>query len=150
LLYDRHFTQRIMTQGSDFLPPNRLVLELAEWAAVRNFELVSGQLEQVRRLGARLAIDDMGTGYSNLRHLTSLRPDFLKLDISLIRDIHKDPARRAIIAGLMGFCQNTGAVLVAEGVEQVGERDALLDLGVPLAQGFWFARPAREFWRPPR
>jgi len=150
LLYDPQFTRTVSGDSGAELPPTRVVVELAEWAAVRNFELVSEQFEHIRRLGVRLAIDDMGAGHSSLKHLIDLKPDFLKLDMSLIRDVDKDATKRAVIAGLMTFCRNTGAVLVAEGVEQAGERDALAELGVQLAQGFWFARPAREFWQPPR
>ena len=96
-----------------------------------------------RRLGSdvRLAVDDAGSGYSSLKHILSLQPSYVKLDMEWVRGIHDDPVRRALVSGLAYFAQETGAELIAEGIESEDERRALVDLGVRLGQGFLLGRP---------
>ena len=94
-----------------------------------------------RRAGLRIAADDTGAGYSGLQHLLRLRPNVVKLDIALTRSIDVDPARRALASALVTFAGEIGAVLVAEGVESVGELRSLRALGVSAAQGYRLARP---------
>lgn len=90
---------------------------------------------------ARIAIDDVGAGYAGLRHLVDLGPDLLKLDMSLTRDIHLDPARRALAGAMVRFAGEIGCKLVAEGVECEEERSVLASLGVDYGQGYLFGRP---------
>ncbi len=87
----------------------------------------------------------MGAGYSGLRQMTTVRPSYMKLDRSLIRDIDADPDRGALISALLGYARQTGGHLVAEGVETQAELEALTQLGVELVQGFQVARP-RSAW----
>jgi len=89
----------------------------------------------------RLAIDDVGAGYAGLSRLIDLRPDILKIDRSMIAGIHADPARQALVAGLVKFGEVTDAMVIAEGIELADERDMLRELGVRFAQGYLFARP---------
>lgn len=91
---------------------------------------------------ARLAVDDSGDGAVNPRHLIEMRPDFVKLDLSLIRDIDADAHRQQLVRGLKAFAHAVGGVLVAEGIESKAERDTLARLGVPFGQGYLFGRPA--------
>ncbi len=96
----------------------------------------------LRARGARLAVDDMGAGYSGLRQITTVQPSYLKLDRSLVSGIDGDGDRAALVEALVGYAEHVGSLLVAEGIESPAELRTLLELGVPLAQGFYLGRPA--------
>jgi predicted signal transduction protein with EAL and GGDEF domain len=98
-------------------------------------------LDQVRDR-ARLAVDDAGAGYAGLRHILELRPHFVKLDISLVRNVDNDPARQAMVIGMAHFATYVGCDLIAEGVETANELTTLKLLGVPFGQGYLLGRPA--------
>ncbi len=121
--------------------PRSLVVEITEHVAITDYPRLRAA---VARLGPHvcLAVDDAGAGYASLRHIVELRPTFMKLDVALIRDIDRDEVRQALIAGVDHFARRTGFTLIAEGVESTAERATLLELGVPLAQGYLFGRPA--------
>jgi len=121
----------------------RLVLELTEHTKVVDYELLAQKIARVRSAGVRVAVDDAGAGYSGLGHILNLRPDVIKLDISLTRGIDKDPARRALGRALLSFGLDAyDASLVAEGIETAGEYETLRSLGCPCGQGFYLGRPA--------
>jgi EAL domain-containing protein (putative c-di-GMP-specific phosphodiesterase class I) len=126
-----------IVQGHD---PARLVIEVTEHSQVSDYAVLGKALDALRP-HARIAIDDVGAGYAGLRHIVDLRPDILKLDMSLTRDISSDPARRALACALVHFAAETGCTIVAEGVETASERATLAALQVPLAQGYLFNRP---------
>jgi EAL domain-containing protein (putative c-di-GMP-specific phosphodiesterase class I) len=126
-------------------PLDRLVLELTEHDAVEDYQVVLGTLTSLRAAGLRLAIDDVGAGFASLRHILRLEPDIIKLDLSLTRAVDADPARRALVASLVGFAQELGITLVGEGVETEPQRQALLQLGVRFMQGYLMGRPAPLF-----
>jgi hypothetical protein len=98
----------------------------------------------MRAIGAAVAVDVAGAGYSSLHQVMMLRPDFVKVDRAIVTRMDGDETRRAIVEALSKLAGELDASIVAEGVERLGEIDALLDLGVPLAQGYALARPARE------
>jgi len=123
------------------LRPEQLVLEMTEHAAVKDFGSVREALSHHRRLGYRLAMDDVGSGYAGLQSIAELRPDFLKVDMTLVRDMQHDPIKRELISTIRRFTDRTGSVLVAEGVEHSDELASLLKAGVRCAQGYLFARP---------
>lgn len=118
---------------------DNLVIEVTEHNRVDDYAELKAALEPLRAR-ARIAIDDVGAGYAGLRHLVDLEPDILKLDMSLTRALHRDPARRALAGALVTFAEAIGASLVAEGVETAEERDALAEMGVGLAQGWYYSR----------
>lgn len=124
------------------VPPGRLVLELTEHAPIEEYTDLVSALERLRQAGLRLAIDDAGSGYASFRHILQLRPDIIKLDQSLIRDIDLDPGRRALAMALITFAGETGSRIVAEGVETERELAVLRALGVTTAQGYLLGRPA--------
>ena len=124
------------------VPPGRLVLELTEHAPIEEYADLVCALERLRQAGLRLAIDDAGSGYASFRHILQLRPDIIKLDQSLIRDIDLDPGRRALAMALITFAGETGSRIVAEGVETERELAVLRALGVTTAQGYLLGRPA--------
>ena len=121
-------------------PPGRLVVEITEHEAVKDYVALRAALAPLKDHG-RIAIDDVGAGYSGLRHILDLGPDILKLDMSLTRDVHRDPARQALIGAMVKFAASLGATLVGEGVERQEELAALRDLGVTAGQGWLFSRP---------
>jgi EAL domain-containing protein (putative c-di-GMP-specific phosphodiesterase class I)/DNA-binding response OmpR family regulator len=125
----------------DLTEDRPIVLELSEQEAVSDYEAMR---RAVHAVGAniRLSIDDAGSGFASLRHILRLEPAFVKLDRSWVHGVDGDPARQALIAGLRHFADQTGAQLIAEGIERVEERDTLLDLRVDYGQGFLLGRPA--------
>lgn len=121
--------------------PERIVLELTEHAAVRCYDELDRAIEPLRFKGVKLAIDDAGAGYAGLQHIVRLRPDILKLDMSLTRGIDADPSRRALAAAMVYFAAETAAVIVAEGIETEDELQALRALGIDRGQGYLLGRP---------
>ena len=118
-----------------------LVLELSERESVTDYDAVRASLQSAGD-GIRWSIDDAGSGFASLRHILRLQPAYIKLDRSWVDGVERDAARKAMIAGLRHFASETGAELIAEGIERAEEVDALVDLGVSLGQGFLLGRPA--------
>jgi EAL domain-containing protein (putative c-di-GMP-specific phosphodiesterase class I)/putative methionine-R-sulfoxide reductase with GAF domain len=121
--------------------PDRLVVELTEQEAVEDYDALRNCLAGYLQRGVRLAIDDAGAGYSSLRHVVELSPDYLKLDRELVSGIDKDSNRRALMRAVVAFAREVGTSVIAEGVETVGELDVLRDAEVHLVQGYLLARP---------
>ncbi|MGB7405491.1 MAG: EAL domain-containing protein [Pacificimonas sp.] len=122
-------------------PENRVVIEITEHAQIEDIALLSATIQRLQNQGYRVAVDDAGSGYSGLQTILAMKPDIIKLDRSLIENIHSDPARRALAAALTTFARETGSYLVAEGVETEAELAVLRPLGVHLAQGYLLGRP---------
>ena len=118
-----------------------IVVELTEHVPIEDYSAVHRALEGIRSHGARLAADDLGSGYAGFRHLIALHPDIIKLDMSLVRGIHESPAQRALARALVAFAADVGAQVVGEGVEEAAELDVLRELAVPWAQGYHLGRP---------
>lgn len=119
----------------------RVVVEITEHKEIQDYTAVASILAPLRNQGLRLAVDDAGAGYASLRHILQLQPDIIKLDRSLIHNLHRNAAELALAKALVTFAQATGAEIIAEGVESNGELKALVGLGVNLAQGYLLARP---------
>ena len=137
-LRDPEFLQLMKDAG---LTPHRVVLEVTEHAAVRDFSSLQRVLDELREMGFRLAMDDVGSGYAGLQSIAEIRPDYLKIDMSLVRDLHLHPIKRELIATIHRFSESTGIAIVAEGVESEAELASLSNVGVRCAQGFLFAEP---------
>lgn len=120
---------------------HRVVLEVTERAALEESEAMRQRLARLRELGFRLAVDDIGAGYSGLKSFTDLAPEWVKIDMSMVRNVHRSARRQKTIAALCRLCHESGCVVVGEGVETVDERDALVDLGCDLLQGYLIGRP---------
>ncbi len=123
------------------LPAERLVIEITEHAAVPDYDALQAALAGFRRGGARLAVDDAGSGFASLRHILLLAPDIIKLDISLTRGVDVDRAHRSLAAALIAFAAEMGIRIVAEGIETAAELEALRDLGAGYGQGYLLGRP---------
>jgi len=120
---------------------HRLIVELTEHEPVEEYDALSDALKYLRSLGARIAVDDVGAGFSSLRHILRLSPDILKLDLSLTHGIETDSGSRALTSALIDFADNTGALITAEGIETEGELELLRELGIDHGQGFLLGRP---------
>jgi len=123
------------------LPAERLVIEITEHAAVPDYDALQAGLTPLRMEGARLAIDDAGSGFASLRHILLLNPDIIKLDISLTRGVDVDRAHRSLASALIAFAAEMGIRIVAEGIETAAELEALRDLGAGYGQGYLLGRP---------
>jgi EAL domain-containing protein (putative c-di-GMP-specific phosphodiesterase class I) len=120
----------------------RIVIEITEHAQVDDYDALASALAPLRERGAQLAIDDVGAGFANLRHILRLAPDIVKLDLSLTQEISRDPARKALATSLVGFAEGVGAAIVAEGISSDEDLTLLRALGVDYGQGFYLARPS--------
>ncbi len=122
---------------------DRLVIELSEHDAIQDYPALN---ECLRRIPGnwQLAVDDVGAGYSSLRHILEVGPDIMKLDMAFVRDVDLRPSRAALVKAIVAFAGECGAQLVAEGIESSEEAAELLRLGVVFGQGFHFAMPMRR------
>jgi EAL domain-containing protein (putative c-di-GMP-specific phosphodiesterase class I) len=123
----------------------QVVLEVTERFALDRVDRLAERVEHLRRLGYRLAIDDLGAGYASLNSFAQLQPDFVKLDMALVHHAPGDSMRRRLIRSMVQVCDELGIQVVAEGVETVEQRDTLMRLGCRVMQGYLFARPAPSF-----
>jgi EAL domain-containing protein (putative c-di-GMP-specific phosphodiesterase class I) len=119
-----------------------VVIEVTEHTAIENYDTLRRALQECGPI--KVSVDDAGAGFSSLRHILELRPDVVKLDIGLISGIDTDLARQALAAGLCHYADDTGTVLIAEGVETEGEAETVRRLGVDFGQGFYFGRPSPQ------
>lgn len=126
------------------LPAERVVIELTEAEIIEDVPRFSATINEFRGLGLRVAIDDFGAGYSGLNLLADFQPDSIKLDMSLVRDIHLRGPRQAIVRGICRTCDDLGIEIVAEGIESVDEYRWCCGEGIDLFQGYLFARPGFE------
>lgn len=124
---------------------DRVVLEITERSSLDEVKNTRSRVAALREMGFRIAMDDMGSGYAGLTSFALLEPDYVKLDMSLIRDVHLNPTQQKVIRSMTDLCRDLGMKVVAEGVETVEERDVLIESGCELLQGFLFAKPGRAF-----
>jgi EAL domain-containing protein (putative c-di-GMP-specific phosphodiesterase class I)/CheY-like chemotaxis protein len=122
----------------------RVVLEITERTGLDEVA-APRRVAMLRKLGYRIAVDDLGAGYAALGALATIEPEIVKLDMSLIRGVDENPTKRRVVGAIATLCRELGSRVVAEGVETVGERDSVIDAGVELIQGYLLAKPARGF-----
>ncbi|MHB1209382.1 MAG: sensor domain-containing phosphodiesterase [Acidimicrobiales bacterium] len=123
------------------VPAERIILELSEHDPVEDYGLLMETLAPLREKGMRLAIDDVGAGFSSLRHILMTSPDVIKLDRSIVAGVADDQVLRTLVRSLADFGHGAGATVVAEGVETGNDALTLRDVGVDYGQGWYFARP---------
>ncbi|HEY3498390.1 MAG TPA: EAL domain-containing protein [Polyangiaceae bacterium] len=123
----------------------RVILEITERAALDRVPEVPARIRSLRERGFRVAIDDLGAGYAGLASFALLEPDIVKLDMSLVRDVHVNPVKQKLVRSMTVLCKDLGLLVVAEGVEVTAEREQLIELGCDLLQGYLFAKPGRPF-----
>ena len=124
------------------MPLERVVLELNEHLTIRQYDEITRVLGPLREQGLRISVDDAGGGVQSFRHILQLKPDIIKLHMSLVRNIHQDPARRAMASALIHFGKEHRCDVVAEGIETASELSTLKAMGVVKMQGYLLGRPA--------
>jgi EAL domain-containing protein (putative c-di-GMP-specific phosphodiesterase class I) len=124
---------------------HRVVLEISERSALERVKDTRERVAKLREMGFRIAMDDLGAGYAGLTSFALLEPEIVKLDMSLVRDADKNVTKQKIIRSVTRLAKEMGMLVVAEGIETGAERDALIELGCDLLQGFLFARPSPPF-----
>jgi EAL domain-containing protein (putative c-di-GMP-specific phosphodiesterase class I) len=127
---------------------DRIVLEITERATLHDMNDVRSRIASLRKLGFRIAIDDLGAGYAGLTSFTLLEPDIVKLDMALVRDIHREPRKQTLVRTMISMCKELGITVTSEGIETPEERDELARGGCDLMQGYLFARPGQAFPTP--
>lgn len=130
------------------LSPQQVVFELTEKQAVQDYVEFERILSHYRDQGFRIAIDDAGSGYNSLKAIVSLKPEFIKLDKSLVHDIHLCPNQQRIVTLLQEFAADSGTHIIAEGIEVSEEITFLRQEGIQYGQGYALGRPARELTYP--
>jgi EAL domain-containing protein (putative c-di-GMP-specific phosphodiesterase class I)/CheY-like chemotaxis protein len=122
-------------------PLGRMSFEVTEHQPVDDYDALAEVTAHLREQGALVCVDDAGAGYASLRHILKLRPNVIKLDLTLVRDIDTDPVKRALASALTLFATELGAALTAEGIETAAELATLRALGVDFGQGYFIAQP---------
>jgi EAL domain-containing protein (putative c-di-GMP-specific phosphodiesterase class I) len=123
------------------LPLHRVLLELSEHDPVEDYDELKAVLDPLRGAGLRLAIDDVGAGFSSLRHIVLTTPDVIKLDRSIVAGVSTDPVLRTLLGALVAFARGCDSHVVAEGIETAEDAAALRAIGVDYGQGWHYGRP---------
>ncbi|WP_052506993.1 GGDEF domain-containing protein [Desulfonatronovibrio magnus] len=137
-------TMRLLEQNG--LTPDNVVFEITERHSTRNFTLFFESLNHYRQQGYMVAVDDLGAGYNGLFSVAEIKPDFIKIDMSLTRGVDSNPAKRALVEAIITFAEKMDAKVIAEGIETRNQLEALVAMGAHSGQGFFLARP--EFPKP--
>jgi len=124
--------------------PRHVVIELTERAAIHNHDLFVEKLNELRSLGMQIAVDDVGSGFASLDTVAEVRPDYIKIDLQLIRDINFNSLKRNIVQAIITFCHQSDILTVAEGIEERAELQTVCDLGVDAVQGYLLGKPSPE------
>ncbi len=124
---------------------SQLVIEITERDTVHDVPDIQERVARLRKMGFRIAVDDLGAGYAGLTSFALLCPDIVKFDLELIRDIDREPTKAKLVASFNALCREMEILTIAEGVERAGERDSVQKLGCDLIQGYFYAKPGKEF-----
>jgi len=124
---------------------SRVVLEITERAALDQVKDLMSRMAQLRKMGYRIAVDDLGAGYAGLTSFAQLEPEVVKVDMSLVRGVDSSPTKQKLLGSIIGLCRDLQIQIIAEGIETEAERDTLIRLGGDLCQGYLFAHPGRPF-----
>ncbi|WP_165865929.1 GGDEF domain-containing protein [Lucifera butyrica] len=141
---DPHFRggiTKLLIQQKGFLP-QQITFEITERTAIRDFNNFSRSLYHYREQGYSIAIDDAGAGYSSLQAIVELRPAYIKIDMSIVQDIDRNPLKQAILEAMVQLAAMINGKIIAEGIEKPAELAMLIKMGVHYAQGYYLARPA--------
>ena len=124
--------------------PAQVCIEITERTCVTNFARLSAGLHYIKSKGVKIAIDDVGEGYSSLKAIAEIRPEFIKVDMGLVRGVDSDGVKSNLIQMIAGLAQKINSCLIAEGIETEKEYQALRTLGIEHGQGYLFAKPAEH------
>ena len=140
---DPQFRGRSLIESLDKaqVSPDRIVIEITEKLVIENYNLFREAMAYFTDLGMSFAVDDVGSGYSGLESIARLKPTFLKIDISLIRDVHVSHVNQAMVGAIIAMGHGIGAAVIGEGIQTEDEAATLLEMGVDWGQGFQLGRP---------
>ena len=130
---------------SENIPLKKIVLEITEKSAIADYNSFRKIVDYYRKQGYNIAVDDAGAGYSGLQMMVEIRPQWIKLDMSLIRNIDKNQYKKLFVKHFYQFALTANIAVVAEGVESLDELNELIDIGIPYAQGYYLSKPASAF-----
>jgi EAL domain-containing protein (putative c-di-GMP-specific phosphodiesterase class I) len=143
-VHPNEFAEGFLVRPDDpiFTHDHEVYLEVTESIPITQFGLSQGALEEIRGKGVHLVVDDLGSGYSNLRYIADLQPDMVKIDRVMIEDLPTHPRLQVLLGSIVRMCEDMGAEVVAEGVETVEQLQIVRDSGIHYVQGYFIARPA--------
>ncbi len=147
IIYDPDFIagftqEKLLKLG---LNPDDIIFEITEKSSVSSLPVFTEAIAHYQRQGFKIAIDDFGSGYSGLARACSFSPNYLKIDMSIVRGIDRDSRKRSVILGIVKFCREAGIQIIAEGIETPEELSTLIELDVDFGQGYFLARPDDKF-----
>lgn len=138
-MFMKGFTKGFLEQFN--IRPEDIIYEITEQYVIKDFDLFSKTLTHYKNQSFKIAIDDAGSGYSGLNLISEIRPDFIKLDMNLIRDLNNDSLKFALVKGMVEVSKVSNIQLIAEGIESYEEFETLLNLGVQYGQGYYIQKP---------
>ena len=141
--FSKGFTKEFLKEND--VSPECIIFEITERTAIEDYESFLSILNNYTEQGYKIAIDDAGSGYSGLKTITKTKPNYIKIDMDLIRDIDKDPFKQALIKAFVNLALTTNTKLIAEGIETKEELKTLIKLGIYAGQGYFIQRPAVAF-----
>lgn len=133
--------KQMLTDKNLPLPPEQIVFEVTERQEITDYKAFVENIAGIRELGVGIALDDVGNGFSSLNNIARIKPDYIKLDLTLTRNIHRDSIKQELLETLGRFSRNNHITMIAEGIEEPEELDFVRKSGVPYAQGYLFRRP---------
>jgi len=142
LIENEQFDQSVIKRHG--IHPSSIVLEITERKAIHDYNLFFQRIQEVRELGLLLAIDDVGSGYASLDTIAQVKPDVVKIDIALVKNIDSDPLKQNIVIAIRDFAQRSDIMTIAEGVERKEELEKLKEFGIDCAQGYFLGKPSPE------
>ncbi|HEY3423492.1 MAG TPA: GGDEF domain-containing protein [Negativicutes bacterium] len=141
--FQRGMTREILDKYQ--MDASNIIFEITEKTAVDDYKNFRKVLDHYTSQGYKIAIDDTGSGYSGLKLMAETRPQFIKIDMDLVRDIDKDALKQALMKAFQEFSVVTNMKIIAEGIETIDELNTLISIGIPYGQGYFLQRPASEF-----
>ncbi len=147
IIHDTRFQKGLTRDILDqyHIDPTNIIFEITEKTSIEDYRSFRRILDNYTSQGYKIAIDDTGSGYSGLRMLAETRPQFIKIDMQLVRDIDKDNLKQALIRAFYDFAASTNMKIIAEGIETVSELYTLIDIGIHYGQGYLLQKPMPQF-----
>ena len=147
IIYDQDFKSGFTAErlSKYNIPTQNVVFEITEKTAVTDAKLFSSSVNHYKNQNFKIAIDDFGSGHSGLNRVCAISPEFIKIDMQLVRGIDTDSVRKSAVIAMIDFCRQAGISVIAEGIETEAELDTLIKIGVNYGQGYYLARPSRDF-----
>lgn len=141
--FEKGVTKEILDEYH--IDATNIIFEITEKTSVDDYKSFRKVLDNYTSQGYKIAIDDTGSGYSGLKMLAETRPQFIKIDMDLVRNIDRDTLKQALMRAFHEFAVITNMKIIAEGIETINELNTLIDIGIPYGQGYYLQKPAPEF-----